>query len=44
MYGQCIKVEFLCCLRKEIKFASITALIAQLEQDKAQAKLYFKNQ
>jgi riboflavin kinase/FMN adenylyltransferase len=44
LYGKKILVEFLKLLRREEKFPSIQALIAQMEKDKAKAEEIFRLQ
>jgi len=43
IYGEIIEIKFLKRLRDEIKFDSIEALIAKIDQDKVNTINYFKN-
>jgi len=43
IYGETIEIKFIKRLRDEIKFTSIEALIAKIDQDKVNTINYFKN-
>lgn len=44
IYGKLVQVEFLHKLRDEVKFTTVDALIAQIHQDIAAAKVFFSTQ